>query len=58
MAILALSDLLVATTLLVNAGACLKFKLPSSNATQDTQQYDASPKAAALSLLASLRVFR
>lgn len=56
MAILALSDLLVATTLLVNAGACLKFKLPTSPHTeQDTQD---SPKAKALALIASLRVFR
>ena len=52
MAVLALSDLLLAATLLVNAGAVLNYKLSPHDPTRD------SIRDRLLALLASLRIFR
>ena len=48
------SDLIIFTTLIINAGAVLNFKLPSNPSLDG----DDSAKARLLALVSSLRVFR
>lgn len=55
MALTALSDLLLAGTLIVNAGASLNFKLPQP---LDDAADGSNFRDRAISLISSLRVFR